>query len=506
MNAATDARKTPRVDRGFPDPILLVALMATFQVGAWTLAPALTHSALPLDVVEGYMLGREWVIATYSHPALPSWVLEISRLVTGTVGWPAYLVSQLFTAATFIFVFLLGRELLGPKRAAAGTLLLTGIAFYAWPTVEFNHNVAQMSFWAALPWALWSAVQWRSVAWWALAGALAAGGVYAKLSTVLLLIALASWMTWDRDARRCLATPGPWVGVAVFVALITPLTLWLVAHDFAPLKYLVSRSAGLRGGGLHIFIANIIINIAGMFIMLAIAGLIGSWLRAGVANPPQEPPPTPVGRRAIGYLTVVAGGPLALAMIGAALSGSALKVAWGSSMFNFAGLLAIALRSEYFNDAALRRITVCSGVLLTIVPLGYAAFVIAGSLRAGTPLRVNWPQAEISKRFVDIWTRETGQPLRIVGGNTWIAGLVGVTAADKPSIFTSGDFARFPWSPWITPERLEKEGVLIMWDARATWIVANATAREERFGSKRHVDGGEIVIRYVIVPPKQRQH
>ena len=95
------------------------------------------------------MWGREWVIATYKHPALPSWVLEASRILTGAVGWPAYLASQLFIAATFVFVFLLGRDLMGPQRAAAGTLLLTGVAFYAWPTPEFNHNVAETPFWAA---------------------------------------------------------------------------------------------------------------------------------------------------------------------------------------------------------------------------------------------------------------------------------------------------------------------------------------------------------------------
>ena len=97
------------------------------------------------------MWGREWVIATYKHPALPSWVLEATRILTGAVGWPAYLVSQLFVAATFLFVYLLGCDLMGRQRAAAGTLLLTGIVYYSWPTPEFNHNVAQTPFWAGSP-------------------------------------------------------------------------------------------------------------------------------------------------------------------------------------------------------------------------------------------------------------------------------------------------------------------------------------------------------------------
>src|SRR5215831_19531985 len=99
--------------------------MAACQVVAWTLAPTLTHKSPPLDVVESYMWGREWVLATYKHPAMPSWVLEASRVLAGgAFGWPAYLASQLFIATTFAFVFVFGRDIMGSRRAAAGVLLL----------------------------------------------------------------------------------------------------------------------------------------------------------------------------------------------------------------------------------------------------------------------------------------------------------------------------------------------------------------------------------------------
>ena len=49
-------------------PARLVGLLAVSQVLVWTLAPTLTHSSPPLDVVESYMWGREWVIATYIRP------------------------------------------------------------------------------------------------------------------------------------------------------------------------------------------------------------------------------------------------------------------------------------------------------------------------------------------------------------------------------------------------------------------------------------------------------
>ncbi len=351
-----------RADQVLHDPTALVALLVAGQIVAWTLAPALTHYAPPLDVVESTMWGREWVIATYKHPALPSWALEASRLLTGAVGWPAYLVSQLFVAATFVFAFLLGRDLMDPRRAAAGTLLLTGIAFYAWPTPEFNHNVAETPFWAALPWALWRAVERRGIGWWALVGALAAGGLYAKLTTALLLVTLAAWILWDARARRCLTTPGPWLGLAIFVALAAPLAFWLVAHDFAPLKYAAARSTQVReggGGGVPVFLINVALNLAGMLAMLAIAGLIGPRRCRDLSDAAAEPPPPPVAPRALRYLIVLTAGPLVLAIVAALIAGANVKSAWGSSMFNLAGILAVALTSQRFDFTALRRIAIC---------------------------------------------------------------------------------------------------------------------------------------------------
>jgi 4-amino-4-deoxy-L-arabinose transferase-like glycosyltransferase len=490
------------LDRTWPAPATLVALFAAGQIVAWALAPALTHSAPPLDVVEGYMWGREWVIATYKHPALPSWVLEASRLLTGAVGWPAYLVSQLFVATAFLCVFLLGRDMMGPQRAAAGTLLLAGVAYYAWPTPEFNHNIAEVPFWAGLPLALWRAVERRRLVWWVLAGVLAAGCVYAKLSGSLLLVTAGVWLVLDARARASLATPGPWIALAVFAALTAPLAAWLVANDFAPLKYAAQRSGQRSLADLPLFVFNTLTNLVGMLAMLAAAGLL--W-RSRAAAPEQDSQAEPaVDERAVRFLAWLTAGPLVLAMIGAVVSGSGLKTAWGSSMFNLVGLLAIALAGDRFGPRALQRIGVFAGVLLVVVPLAYASVVRLGPRLTGAMLRVQWPQAEIAERLGAVWARETGRPLRIVTGQNWVAGLVGLTAKDRPSILNNGNFAL---SPWVTQSRWDTEGGLIVWDGRATQIpvalailVGSRPIGAERFGVGRK--GRELVINYVVVPPK----
>jgi 4-amino-4-deoxy-L-arabinose transferase-like glycosyltransferase len=497
-----------RHDQVLQDPTALVGLLVAGQVVAWTLAPALTHSGLPIDVVEGYMWGREWVLATYKHPAMPSWALEASRVITGAIGWPAYLVSQLFVVATYVFVFLLGRHLLGAERAAAGTLLLTGVAFFAWPTPEFNHNIAEMPFWAAVPWALWLAVERRGIAWWLLVGVFAAAGLYAKLSTALLLLTVAGWILWDGRARQCLATPGPWLGFAVFLLLVAPLAHWLMTHGYGPLHHVAARSAQApgHGHGLHTFFLSLLANLAGVLAMLWVGGLLGpGWIRGAREEQPGSLA-QPVDRRIVSYLAVITLGPLLLAITGAVLGGASLKSAWGSSMFNLVGLLAIALVTRQFDARALRRIAVCAAAALVLVPIGYAAVMAYGPTRDGRPVRVGWPQAAISERLVEAWARETGRPLRIVAGDSWIAGLVGVGAPSLPSIFTFGDPAL---APWITPARVEREGMLIVWDGRTKHLperlrpfLEERPARVERFPWKWSKKVGELEIGYVIVPPK----
>lgn len=488
------------------EPKTLIALLVLGQMVAWTLAPAISHISPPLDVVESYMWGREWVVATYKHPSMPGWALEASYLLTGAYGWPAYVVSQLFIAASFIFVFLLGRDLMGPERAAAGTLLLTGIVYYAWWTPELKHNIAETPYWAGLPWLLWRAVERRSVAWWALAGAFAGIGMYARLTVGLLMVTAAVWMLLDRRARQSLATPGPWIGLAVFAVLCIPLARWLIASDLLPLAYASRRSANAPNAGR--FILQTLLNLSGVVVMLAVAGLLAPLRRGCATGESLGTTRTPAEQRALLLLLIFTFVPIGLAITGALITGGGLKTGWGNSLVNFVGLLAILLLSNRFTRDSLKAIAAMAAVWLIVVPTAYALVIGIGPHFKGMAGRVHWPQAEIAERMSAVWARETGRPLRIVTGDSWVAGLVGLTAKDGPSILDHGDLKL---SPWITPARIDAEGMLVVWDARSKDdppevlkpALASRAIKEETFAWPRSKGRPPLVIRYAVIPPKQ---
>lgn len=486
-------------------PARFVAAFALAHVLVWTLVPTLTHSAPPLDVIEGYAVGTEWVIGTYKHPALPSWLLEITRIIAGTTGWPAYLLSALSIAATYWFVFLLGRNLMDEQRAAAGTLLLSGVIYFNWVSPEFNHNVIQMPLWAGFAWALWRATDRATIGWWLLAAFLAALGMYAKLSTALILIAGGTWILVDEKSRQLLRTRGPWLGLALFALLASPLVFWLIESDFLSLHYASRRALEGRAGGVWAFVGKQFASSLAVLLLLLASGLISI----------PRPKATPAARidhaearagRELGFLLVLLLVPLAIAILSAAVLQAGLKAAWGAPMLSIAGPLAVGLCSSRFDISALRRIAGGALLLLAVIPTAYALNTSWIAPNFKDLQRVDWPQARIALRFEEIWRAKTGTPLRIVGGDPWIAGLIAAGMKHPPSVFFDMDPEI---SPWIDRDRLDREGALIVWrhapehppmDYR--WLIGERIDGVETIPLAWPSREGPLNIRYTILPPQ----
>jgi hypothetical protein len=242
--------------------------------------------------------------------------------------------------------------------------------------------------------------------------------------------------------------------------------------------------------------------LAGLVPLLA-AGLIG---RPGAEGGYRVAGVPAIDARALRFLVVLIGVPPVLLIIAALITGTGLKAAWASSMFNLTGLLAIALTSERFHSRSLKRIGVIALGLVVAVPVAYAIFVSAPLRTSKPPLRVLWPGPEISARMAEIWDRATGgAPLRIVAGENWIAGLIALPLKEVPHLLSDVDLAR---SPWITSRQLEEQGMLVVWEERKAPIDMQPyiNARTQHWRFERFVTPVSripIAIGYIVVPPGQ---
>lgn len=485
----TFASPIERPERG------LVALISA-QIIFWTLAPALSHTAPPLDVAEMYVWGREWVVATFKHPNLPGLVLEPLRVLSGGAGWGAFLVSQVFIAIAFWAVFTLGREMMDAPRALAGTLLLTGIYFFSWVTPEFNHNVAQMPLWALVMLTLWRATTHGKALDWLLFGAFAGLSMWAKYSSGLLLVAAAAWILWDAQARKRILTPGPWLALIVFALTVAPQVLWLMQHDYAPFAYAARRASAGEWYAPIEFLLTLAVDHLPMLIVLACAGWFGKPAAEAPAKPEQG---------AMRFLLLLGLGPPLLVAIGAMFSGAAPRASWGAPMTVLSGLIVVALMSNKFSAARLKRVAIGAGVLIVVVSGLYFGHMRYGVALTGKPLRGNWPQAEISRQLESEWLLATNMPLRIVAGDIWTSGLIGFNDRDPPSVLIDGSYDK---APWVSPDEVARHGALIVWSggepASLPAFRQGLETHELRVRSPyaRAENARDIVIHYAILPPQ----
>jgi hypothetical protein len=170
-------------------------------------------------------------------------------------------------------------------------------------------------------------------------------------------------------------------------------------------------------------------------------------------------------------------------------------------MFNLSGLIAVALLRR-LDDVQFRRIVAGAAIFLIVTPIVHAAVVKTGTSRQ-KPMRVLWPQADIAERFNTLWHQATNAPLRIVGGERWVAGLVGLENPDEPSVYTD---LNSKFAPWITPERLAEQGLLVVWreqdGADLSMLPASLTVTTRTFEWSK--TSPPIQIRYAIALPRQQ--
>lgn len=152
---------------------------------------------------------------------------------------PAYLAG----AGTVLLAAPLARRLGGGPFAMA---LASAATFGAALPLAQGHlltmNVFELLLWSAVALASLAAVQGSRRAWLA-AGALLGLALLAKFSAGLLAVALLCGLLLTR-ARRELASPWPWAGVALAAALAAPTLAWQWEHGLPFLEL-------LRNGRLH---------------------------------------------------------------------------------------------------------------------------------------------------------------------------------------------------------------------------------------------------------------
>jgi hypothetical protein len=138
-------------------------------------------------------------------------------------------------------VYLAGRIAIELGGGALAVLLAGAAALSAPLLLGFNHYYSMNSFdillWTAAALLVLRALQGGGIGPWLWLGVVLGLGLENKLSVLWLGAGLGVGLA-ATSARRSLATPGPWVAVAIAVGLFLPQVGWQLAHGWPTLEFM----------------------------------------------------------------------------------------------------------------------------------------------------------------------------------------------------------------------------------------------------------------------------
>src|SRR5262249_41658286 len=217
-------------------PQAAFAVFLALHVVVWTALPTLLYLNLPLDLIEALTYGREWQLGYDKLPPLPWWLVEIVYRVFGRDVF-FYLLAQATVIAAYAAVWAMARKLVGGVGALVAIIITDGLHFSHVTAVKFTHDVGQLPLWALAGYAYWAALRGGRMLHWILLGVAVGLALWAKYFVVVLVVPLALFLVLDPDARKSLATPGPWVALAVAAAVMAPHIVWLGQNAFLPVPH-----------------------------------------------------------------------------------------------------------------------------------------------------------------------------------------------------------------------------------------------------------------------------
>ena len=438
-------------------------LFAAIHLVLWTIIPLWIQPNPPLDTVEVVAWGHEWQLGYQKHPPLVAWLAEAARLVGGASGvWPIYLLGQLCVVIAFWAVWRLGLEITGPWLALAAVLVLEATGRYTWMTLEFNHSLVDLPFFALSALFLYRALADGRLQWWLATGAALGMGVMTKYTILLLGVTMAVFLLSNREARRRAAGPGPYLALGVAALIVLPHAVWLVANGFPTISYVAERGRSHAGLAGHIvnpldFLGRQLLMLE--FIFIALLPLVAWPLRIRSLD---------AGERFTRQFLVAIGlGPGLMLVLLSMATGMQLRAAWGMPLWSALGVLVLFCLDTRPGPLMLKRAALGCALFAVINVLLALAEGVAGPYVKAKGFRTHFPGRLLATRAAEAWDRRFAVPLGLVAGERWLAGNVAFYAPSRPSVLTDGGLGSATLDetacPWTSIADFKKQGGVLVW-------------------------------------------
>jgi 4-amino-4-deoxy-L-arabinose transferase-like glycosyltransferase len=258
------------------------------------IARFLLASTVGLGVDESYAvtIAREFSLSYYDHPPLHFWLAgAVAKLVNTEAPEAVRFPFVLCFAGTTWFTWRIAQRFWGDLAGILAALLLNVSAVFSLSTggwVLPDGPLMLLTTAAAdrISMILFDEKPGARMLDWCLAGVYAGLAMLSKYHGVFVLAGTAGFLATSARHRRWLATPGPWLGTLIALALFTPVLIWNSEHHWASFAFQGARAEGASGIHVDTMLTNIGGQMAWVLPWIFIPLVASAWraLRAGPSD------------------------------------------------------------------------------------------------------------------------------------------------------------------------------------------------------------------------------
>ena len=438
-------------------------------VALWTLYAVLAKSSQDIhpDVAEAVVWSRELALGYPKHPPLVAWLTAAWTAVFPVADWALYLLAMISAGVALWIAWRTAADYLSAEKRVLALALVMLVPFFNFQALNFNANTVLIPLWAATAFCFLRSYELHSPIWAALAGLCAAGAMLGKYWSIFLLAGLGLAAILDPRRAAYFRSSAPWITIAFGAVAFAPNLIWLWQHDFAPLAY----AAYVHGGPNGTAIWSAIGYLAGSAGYVALPVLLTVLAARPNAAALRDTlwPATPDRRLAAMAFWF----PLLLPAVVAPLIDFDIISIWSMSAWT---LFPVILLSSSLLSLYRRAMQTIVAMAIVLPPLMVAA---APPIAVAIHNAGNNPTAGhrrlLAERAAQEWRRVTEKPLRMIGGDPDLAVDAAFYLPGKPSAFPD---TRPALAPWVTAERLRRDGIAIICRTGD----ADCMSRAERLG------------------------
>jgi dolichol-phosphate mannosyltransferase len=211
-------------------------------------------------------------IGYLDHPLMVAWIIKTFTFLLGDNEFAVRIGAFLCWFITARYMFKLTRETLNETSAYWALVLLAALPAYFSFGWFMSPDAPLTACWAAAIYYFHQAVVKDNAKAWYGVGIALGLGMISKYTIALLGGSMFLFLLIDKDSRKWLMRPQPYIALLIVCVLFSPVIIWNVQHAWASFAF---QSEGRVASGRHFslprFISNVLIFITPIGVMSIIA-------------------------------------------------------------------------------------------------------------------------------------------------------------------------------------------------------------------------------------------